>query len=90
MENTEPNIKRFKLNKKAKIFIFISLCAILIVCFLFVFLKPNSRYLLNLDSDIAHYSTCRTIKKPRNYIKTDNLQEALKEGYRACKVCKPT
>lgn len=47
-------------------------------------------YLLNPNSMKVHRENCSTIKKISNYIRTNNLQEALNSGYVACKVCRPS
>ena len=49
--------------------------------------SSNVIYYLNPDSKKVHYSTCRTIKVPSNYSKTNNLSSALSNGYVKCKVC---
>ena len=46
-------------------------------------------YLGNPRSMKFHYTTCRTIKHPENFIPIDSRDEALAEGYVPCGVCKP-
>ena len=36
-----------------------------------------------------HYTTCRTIKHPENFVPIDSRDEAIAEGYVPCGVCNP-
>lgn len=46
-------------------------------------------YLGNPKSMKFHYSTCRTIKHPENFVHFSSRSEAVTAGYVACKVCHP-
>ena len=46
-------------------------------------------YLGNPRSMKFHYTTCRTIKHPENFVPIESRDEALAEGYVPCGVCKP-
>lgn len=46
-------------------------------------------YLANPRSMKFHYSSCRTIKRPQNYIEYEDREEAVMAGYVPCKVCRP-
>ena len=46
-------------------------------------------YLANPRSMKFHYSTCRTIKHPENFIPYSSREAAINDGYVACKVCHP-
>jgi hypothetical protein len=49
--------------------------------------QPNALYVLNPESMKIHYSDCRTLKHYENFIETNDLDEALKNGYSRCGVC---
>lgn len=54
--------------------------------------KPiSSLYVLNTNTKKIHNSNCQYVKKikPENYSPTNNFQEAISQGYKPCKVCKP-
>ncbi|WP_256219623.1 Ada metal-binding domain-containing protein [Selenomonas ruminantium] len=38
---------------------------------------------------VFHYSTCRTIKHPENFIPYSSREAAVNDGYVPCKVCHP-
>ena len=46
-------------------------------------------YLANPRSMKFHYSTCRTIKHPENFIPYSSREAAVNDGYAACKICRP-
>lgn len=46
-------------------------------------------YLGNPRSMKFHYSNCRTIKHPENFVHLGSRDEAVAAGYVPCKVCKP-
>lgn len=62
-----------------------------LISFVFAIATPAiaSDYLANPRSMIFHYASCRTIKKPQNYVQYSSRQEAIEDGYRPCKVCGP-
>ncbi|MGN0601786.1 MAG: hypothetical protein ACI4I7_03650, partial [Oscillospiraceae bacterium] len=47
----------------------------------------SGTYYLNPDSMKVHHSSGPTIKNPNNYIKSNDLNQALNNGYQKCKVC---
>lgn len=53
--------------------------------------KTSGTYVGNKSTKIFHLSTCRTVRRmsEKNKIFFDLRQEAIKLGYRACKVCHP-
>ena len=48
-----------------------------------------SDYLGNPKSMKFHYSDCRTIKHPENFVTFSSREEAVAAGYKPCGVCKP-
>lgn len=46
-------------------------------------------YLGNPRSMKFHYSTCRTIKHPENFVEFGSREEAVDAGYVPCRVCDP-
>lgn len=46
-------------------------------------------YLANPRSMKFHYSSCRTIKHPENFVEYNSREEAIADGYAPCGVCKP-
>ena len=46
-------------------------------------------YLGNPRSMKFHYTDCRTIKHPENFVPIESRDEAIAEGYVPCGVCKP-
>lgn len=46
-------------------------------------------YLGNPRSMKFHYSGCRTIKHPENFVPIESRDEAIAAGYVPCGVCKP-
>ena len=48
-----------------------------------------SDYLGNPRSMKFHYSDCRTIKHPENFVPFQTRDEAVDAGYVPCKVCNP-
>ncbi len=48
-----------------------------------------SDYLGNPKSMKFHYSDCRTIKHPENFVTFGSREEAVAAGYKPCGVCKP-
>lgn len=46
-------------------------------------------YLGNLRSMKFHYSSCRTIKHPENFVQLSSRDEAVSAGYIPYKVCRP-
>lgn len=46
-------------------------------------------YLANPRSMKFHYSSCRTVKHPENFVEYDSREEAIADGYAPCGVCRP-
>lgn len=48
-----------------------------------------AEYLGNPRSMKFHYTDCRTIKHPENFVTIESRDEAIAEGYVPCDVCNP-
>lgn len=48
-----------------------------------------AEYLGNPRSMKFHYTNCRTIKHPENFVTIESRDEAIEEGYVPCGVCNP-
>lgn len=48
-----------------------------------------ANYLGNPRSMKFHYTNCRTIKHPKNFVPIESRDEAIAEGYVPCGVCRP-
>jgi len=48
-----------------------------------------AEYLGNPRSMKFHYTNCRTIKHPENFVTIESRDEAIAEGYVPCGVCNP-
>lgn len=48
-----------------------------------------AEYLGNPRSMKFHYTDCRTIKHPENFVTIESRDEAIAEGYVPCGVCTP-
>lgn len=48
-----------------------------------------TEYLGNPRSMKFHYTDCRTIKHPENFVTIESRDEAIAEGYVPCGVCNP-
>lgn len=48
-----------------------------------------AEYLGNPRSMKFHYTDCRTIKHPENFVTIESRDEAIAEGYVPCGVCNP-
>lgn len=65
-------------------------CVIMFLfCFSFAVSALASSYLGNPRSMKYHFSNCRTIKHPENFVSFHSIQEAEAAGYVRCGVCKP-
>lgn len=62
---------------------------ILLLCFAFATQAMASSYLGNPRSMKYHFSGCRTIKHPENFVPFNSAQEAESAGYTRCGVCNP-
>lgn len=49
----------------------------------------SAEYLGNPRSMKFHYTDCRTIKHPENFVTIESRDEAIAEGYVPCGVCNP-
>lgn len=48
-----------------------------------------ANYLANPKTMKFHYSDCRTVKHPENFVSYGSREEAISDGYVPCKVCDP-
>ena len=60
-----------------------------LLCFAFAAQALAGSYLGNPRSMKYHFSNCRTIKHPENFVPFGSAQEAEAAGYARCGVCKP-
>ena len=53
--------------------------------------QNTSAYVLNTKTKKVHLPTCNSVRKiaPQNYATTDNLSQALADGYSPCQKCNP-
>lgn len=48
-----------------------------------------AKYIGNKNSKIFHINTCSSLPIEKNRVYFDSIEEAIKQGYKACNICNP-
>lgn len=77
------------MNRKIKAFTFVFV--LLLVFVIAVEVKGQGQFVGSKNSDVYHYPSCRYVGNilEENKIWFEDAQDAVNQGYRPCKVCKP-